>query len=99
MIILKQGFITDLFKRVNGAEPVDCEVESEEGYNMRDLLSERTGDFHNEILFVAGAHMIEKGHTGKFTVWFMCDDDAEPWSSYRNLGEAKEALAELESLS
>lgn len=64
--------------------------------DYEDILSERTGDSHHKIIAVCGRHMIERTENGRYTLWYVTGDDAEPYTTYRTLEDAIARLGEVE---
>jgi hypothetical protein len=97
VLIAKLGFCTRLYQDCNNTQlSLGMFDDLAECYTFETLLSERTGDEHNEIVIVAGSHMIEKTQGGRYTVWYLNDEAAEPYTTYRDLDQAMDRLKEVE---
>ena len=79
--VIKEGYCTKLHAAIK--------QESESNiYTYKVLLEERTGDEHHQIIAVCGRHMVELRKDGRYSLWFVTSDDAEPYrTGYRHINE------------
>ena len=83
MKIIKEGYVT----RVMSKNP---------DLDINDIVGERSGERHN-IIAVVGQWVLDKTSHG-YQVLYITSDDAEPYSSYRNLDQAIADLNTLEKI-
>jgi len=88
-VIIKEGFWTRLHSHIE-------QESSTKDYTYDVLLEERTGSSGEKVKLVVGRYIVAKA-AGQFVVYFGMTSDAEPYSHYKTLQEAKEVAIELDS--
>ena len=97
--ILKSGLITKIYRNCNDIEPtVGQFIDRADCYDFETILSERTGEKHGSVVAIAGRHLIERTKDGRYTVWYVTSDNAEPWSTYKTYDAALEELKREEKV-